>query len=352
MRHDYSAVENALNKKLDAQYVFGINLTAAFGKGNEPTAEQMDGIMAKFTNSWFDGTKNLFRANATLNKLMAVDARTEFEAKNMIANGDFSNGFTGWSKVFADVSTSNNEVSMTPTAQYGFITPAYPIGNGSDKYYLSANVKSTSSDVRVKFSSPNTEVYYSGAGAYQRLSAIAIPAVGCTVQLIDVRASGWDPIYAKGFVVLNLTAIFGAGKEPTKAEMDRLMARFPNSWFDGVKPIQTIETLYQEKANKTQEAWITPTLLNGETNSAGFTVAYYKDEFGVVRFKGRIVVTTPSVVQLNIPVGYRPGSETKLFPISVTTNAAVVNRADVSSSIVIYATGTYDLSSITYRAEA
>ena len=73
----------------------------------------MDGILAKFTNSWFDGTKNLFRANATLNKLMAVDARTEFEAKNGVVNGDFSNGTTGWTGDDGTITSANNTLIIT-----------------------------------------------------------------------------------------------------------------------------------------------------------------------------------------------------------------------------------------------
>lgn len=36
--------------------VLCIDLTAAFGAGNEPTATQMDAMLANFPNSWFNGT--------------------------------------------------------------------------------------------------------------------------------------------------------------------------------------------------------------------------------------------------------------------------------------------------------
>ena len=39
-----------------------INLTKEFGKGNEPTTEQMDALLEIFPNSWFYGTKNIFNA--------------------------------------------------------------------------------------------------------------------------------------------------------------------------------------------------------------------------------------------------------------------------------------------------
>ena len=35
-----------------------INLTAAFGAGNEPTSSEMDGILNQFENGWFSGTVN------------------------------------------------------------------------------------------------------------------------------------------------------------------------------------------------------------------------------------------------------------------------------------------------------
>src|SRR5699024_6936829 len=44
-----------------------IDLTEAFGKGNEPTAEQMDELLEQFPNKWFDGTKNLFNAKHMMN---------------------------------------------------------------------------------------------------------------------------------------------------------------------------------------------------------------------------------------------------------------------------------------------
>lgn len=45
-----------------------INLTETFGKGNEPTKEQMDKLLeTRFDNGWFDGTKNLFNAKEFMN---------------------------------------------------------------------------------------------------------------------------------------------------------------------------------------------------------------------------------------------------------------------------------------------
>lgn len=43
-----------------------VNLTETFGKGNEPTAKQMDELLSQFDGGWFDGTKNVFNAEHIL----------------------------------------------------------------------------------------------------------------------------------------------------------------------------------------------------------------------------------------------------------------------------------------------
>ena len=62
-----------------------------------------------------------------------------------------------------------------------------------------------------------------------------------------------------------------------------------------------INELDAEKANKAQEAWITPTLLNGATG----TLKFMKDQFGFVHFRGLITISATGNA-LTLPVGYRP----------------------------------------------
>jgi hypothetical protein len=68
--------------------------------------------------------------------------------------------------------------------------------------------------------------------------------------------------------------------------------------------VAAINELFNNKANKAQESWITPTLLNGWT--AALPIAYRKDQFGVVHLKG---AASTGIVGSNIfllPLGYRP----------------------------------------------
>lgn len=66
-----------------------------------------------------------------------------------------------------------------------------------------------------------------------------------------------------------------------------------------------------QKANKTQEAWIEPTLLNSWVNNGApaRTCAYMKDEFGFVCFKGMIKNgSSLGAIMFVLPAEYRPSS--------------------------------------------
>lgn len=62
------------------------------------------------------------------------------------------------------------------------------------------------------------------------------------------------------------------------------------------------------KANKKQEDWITPTLLNGWTDFGGVyeSVGYMKDEFGFVHIRGMIKGGTVGQNAFMLPEGYKP----------------------------------------------
>ena len=73
---------------------------------------------------------------------------------------------------------------------------------------------------------------------------------------------------------------------------------------------QSIE-LDAKKANKVQEAWITPTLINGWKTFVDSPIQYRKDEFGVVHFRGRIDPSTKTATEFcKLPAEYRPTANT------------------------------------------
>lgn len=77
-------------------------------------------------------------------------------------------------------------------------------------------------------------------------------------------------------------------------------------------------------AKKAQEAWITPTLLNGwYATRGGEPPQYMKDEFGFVHFRGTISkgASATSNVPFKLPAGYRPSAPTS-FSISEIKNSS------------------------------
>lgn len=72
---------------------------------------------------------------------------------------------------------------------------------------------------------------------------------------------------------------------------------------------QSITNLQNEKANKTQEGWITPTLLNGwRAHDFVSGILFRKDDFGNVTIRGMVAGGTVTIgtVLFNLPNGYRP----------------------------------------------
>lgn len=113
------------------------------------------------------------------------------------------------------------------------------------------------------------------------------------------------------------------------------------------------DAILAAKANKKQEEWIKPTLLNGwvATDSLAYPVGFYKDEFGIVRLKGRVQGGVGSIFTL--PVGYRSKNVVSGFLAQATssdTPAKVNTTTSGNVSCQNGVTGIY-LDGVAFRAE-
>ena len=126
---------------------------------------------------------------------------------------------------------------------------------------------------------------------------------------------------------------------------------------DANKPVSTaMQTALNLKANKVQEAWITPTLLNGWVNNATYGgLKYYKDEFGIVTIKGTITnsATPNGGLICMMPVGYRP-EKYIIFNTAQTTGStlAVSCFVDQWGNFQYYGTPSNMSINLQYKAEA
>ena len=234
-------------------------------------------------------------------------------------------------------------------------------------YYSSVEMKSTNDrDALSTVGTSNlTPIYHSGSGEWETLSLtimtvdepIGIPSIRF---LSSPRSGDYsdDPVRIRKPILINLTTIFGLGNEPTKEEMDEFIK--VTGYIDGEYALNNKEMLshlmkgIHGKADKKQEDWITPTLLNGwEAQSVQQTPRYYKDNFGIVHMEGCVKSGLDGHVLFHLPNGYR-SSSTHRYPAS--TGDTTVGRVDIRAGGTVSphkGTAPYIyLSSVSFRAEA
>ena len=180
--------------------------------------------------------------------------------RNLVKNGDFSNGTVGWGTVdIAGTLSAVNGVAQhtsdgTDAIQY--LWQHIASTEGSHKIYSRIDFKSASYPAKVwldlgctypvdgmsncMFSgynilyTQNTWISYSRQYApidlladYQDIYGISLRKSPLTV--ID---SG-TVVQFDNAVFIDLTATFGVGNEPTQAAMDTMLAKYPTKWFEG-----------------------------------------------------------------------------------------------------------------------
>lgn len=148
--------------------------------------------------------------------------------------------------------------------------------------------------------------------------------------------------------------------EETATANNKISAVKGKTFADVNARFEELETqsiaLDARKANKSQEAWITPTLLSGVENyvSGAFPVRYYRNEFNTVYLDG---VSTGRVAAgtliFALPVGYRPSRKVHVPTVAgsvfgwltIDTDGSVRVGSNASSNVYISYGG------ISFRAE-
>ena len=181
---------------------------------------------------------------------------------NLITNGDF-NDLTGWSASFATLSVSSNLLSITSDGTSVTMTrAAHDLSlNPSSGHMLfysgwiqAANDEATGLIIYLRDGLSGT-LYgrdYDGSGAQRHPDEnewyylTAIVTVGTLSNNLRFVAESYFPSSGdptgnvtkvkKAFCV-DLTEAFGAGNEPTLLQMQRIMTKYTNCWFDGTKSV-------------------------------------------------------------------------------------------------------------------
>jgi len=183
---------------------------------------------------------------------------------NLVQNGDFSDGATGWAASNCVLSAVENTLLVTGNAS-SFLLGVYQdttiFAASNQKVYLSILCRVTNSECQkiiisidgsVSGTDQNHELALPTINTWYRLSFVATqPAdVGGNIrvkfyhQYADAATADGKIMEVQYVSCFNLTAIFGAGHEPTVAQINAMLAQYPNSWFDGKGLLTTDTTTY------------------------------------------------------------------------------------------------------------
>ena len=173
---------------------------------------------------------------------------------NLVTNGDFSQGTSGWFGYDSTISTSggimNNIVNTTPGYSNGFIYRNDFTIIANHIHYYAAKMRVTNSvaqslvitlqdDYIAQVNSPTINQWYTLSGLKMHTSDRQYMAYRIRHRYVDKPTAANKIMQVERALVIDLTAAFGAGKEPTKAQMDQIMEQFPNSWFNGTVTANT-----------------------------------------------------------------------------------------------------------------
>ena len=129
-----------------------------------------------------------------------------------------------------------------------------------------------------------------------------------------------------------------------------------NAVNENREQINSLDAEVVLKANKEQEAWIAPTLLNGWVDFDSLrNFRYFKDNFGVVHFSGSIKsgTVTNATSLFFLPLGYRP-QKIAYFIVSnggsVFANITVGNDGNVTLYSDSVSSAILSLDNISFKA--
>ena len=329
------------------------------------------GTTDTYTITMTDGATSTFQVYNGAEQDISGKA-DKVNATNLITNGDFSDGTAGWSNNYASVSASNNVLTETQTSLEPYDILRFQTNTPSvtgHKYFLRVKCKpindATLLAISIKFygsisggeaGTGTLKASYPTSGQEVILGGV-VTLSGLVGDFVFSVVREWtsDPLgkamEVQCAIAINLTATFGAGNEPTAAEMDTFLSAYPNSWLDGTQELLPIKTLYSGKADKVQEAWIAPTLSNGWSG----TLKYYKSTTGVVRFKGYLTGGTAGTTAVTMPAGYRISGTSGYFVLAGAQYGSVHTQAYLANGLSLTPTGNstyWHFESMSYRAEA
>ena len=257
--------------------------------------------------------------------------------ENLVENGDFSDGLEGWNThvtmtEYLSVTEGKAHVNM-PTNTGSVLWPHFnqiskTIPGNKTYYYFEITDMQTNLDSYPAFQDRNKILTrFNKNSNYSGIEIIKDNQTSNSLYVNNGLQPGQYLDYKiDNIMMIDLTQTFGAGNEPTKEEMDKLIEF--TGYIDGEYALNNKEMLsilmkgIGEKADKKQEDWITVPLFNGAEHGKS-PLQVMKDEMGVVHFKGSLTNLVTGSAVFSLPVGYRPdiGATESFIRIPVSLNS-------------------------------
>lgn len=233
------------------------------------------------------------------------------------------------------------------------------------KYYYVQRVKKyvlQSSDITTIENLNGTQLAYTSTnflvglgGTYHKTRGNAFIKAKLRCDYVDVAVGFENQYYISSTYRLGFVNTLG-----TFATLAQAQAAFVGTvvYYQLTTPIETeiddIKTANWLYNLVTQEAWITPTLVNSWVNFGSGTdnASYMKDTLGFVHLKGRVKSGTIGATIFTMPVGYRTNF-TKAFVVD--SNAMFGRLTIASDGSVVCAVGSnvfVSLDGVSFKAEA
>jgi len=167
-----------------------------------------------------------------------------YSLTNLVSNGDFSNGTTGWTTSNCGINNVANEGVSLATAFTGRAIYKVPIA-ANNAYFAIITIKGDTNSNAIAVGDDTSYGYnattYTAIGNYQKLPIVILQSSSnqtkSYIALQDNRAAGWTNFYLDNLMTYNLTTPMGAGNTTTATEMADILTQSGETYWDGAKTL-------------------------------------------------------------------------------------------------------------------
>ena len=246
--------------------------------------------MAMFTraSTAYDDNGNLVAANVP--RFNSSGLILKQSMTNLVSNGNFANSTDNWSSSGTILSvTSSFNASFDVIANGDHISNSFsnPTNLENHILYAQSRIKNTSNNASLYLMSSNGNVCVTqlGDGNYHTLSLLYTVPASVTYVLVAIYNSvaNADTISVKYVNCFDLTSMFGAGNEPTKAQCDILFTEYVNG-MQAAESLTIPATAFSKDEGGIELAFKLDALIKGSTlfyaTNSGETFEFYINHFG------------------------------------------------------------------------